>query len=160
MSISPEDAARTLADVRTTQARALLAEPWFPAWYPVGVALFCTGIVFVSEPGTEPAVTIGGVVVLTIALVGLVLKLALTARMRAHRSLLESASLTGFVLWVMVSMGVAFAVTFPLEAAGVAYSGTYGCLTMTVFMAATGPFVGRWISRRLAARVERAGDGR
>ncbi|MFI6508481.1 hypothetical protein ACIBCT_12820 [Streptosporangium sp. NPDC050855] len=160
MSISPEDAARTLADVRTTQARALRAEPWFPAWYPVGVALFATGVTFVSEPGTDPAVTAGGIVVLTIALVGLVLRLTLTARMRAHRSLLEPAALTGFVVWVLASVGVAFAVAFPLDAAGVAYSGTYGCLVMTAFMAATGPLVGRWISSRLAAGVEQAKETR
>ncbi|GAA2913894.1 hypothetical protein GCM10010517_80440 [Streptosporangium fragile] len=154
MNISPEDAARSLADARTTQARALRAEPSFPAWFTTGVALFATGVTFATEPGTAPAVTVTVIVALTAALVAMTLKLALGSRMRAHRSVIERGAMLGYAGWVLSSVAVAFAVAFPLAGAEVRYAGTYGCLVMTAFMAATGPLVARWISRRLAARVE------
>ncbi|MBB2913539.1 hypothetical protein FHS43_004843 [Streptosporangium becharense] len=154
MNISPEDAARSLADARAVQAQALRAEPSFPTWFTTGVGLFATGIAFVTEPGTPPAVIVPALVVLTGVLVAMVLRLARGARLRVHRSVIEREAMLGYTGWVLASVAVAFAVAFPLAGAGVRYAGGYGCLAMTAFMAATGPFVARWISRRLAARAE------
>ncbi|MEV7009699.1 hypothetical protein [Streptosporangium sp. NPDC051022] len=153
MSVSPEDAARALSDIHATQARAIRSEPFFPTWFVTGVALFATGVSFLSEPGTPPLTTGVGVVVLTAALVAMVFGLARGGRMRAHRSLITRTAMTGYLCWVLASVAVALLVALPLGTREVAYAGTYGCLAMTAFMTATSPLVARWISRRIAGAI-------
>ncbi|MFC7385862.1 hypothetical protein [Sphaerisporangium rhizosphaerae] len=152
--ISPEEAARTLREIRESQARMIRSRPWFPAWYTTGVALFVTGMQFLTEPGTPGAATAAGIVVLTLALTGSVGALVLFERQRPHRSLVTGSILLWFMAWVAVCVGVCLAVALPLSGAGVPYARTYAGLAMTAFMAVTGPLVGRWITRRIAATVE------
>jgi hypothetical protein len=157
MSISPEDAARALSGIRGVQAQAIRSEPFFPAWFTVGVALFATGVSFFTEPGTSPLTTATGIAVLTVALAAMVFRLARGTRMRTHHSLIKPETVSGYVCWVLVSVAVALAVALPLNAREVAYAGVQGCLAMTVFMAATGPLIARWMSRRTADAI-RDGD--
>lgn len=50
MEITPEEAARSLAQVHETQHRVLrAAPPMFPTWYPVAVWIVVTGMQFVTE---------------------------------------------------------------------------------------------------------------
>ncbi|MGW4643480.1 hypothetical protein ACWEN6_33530 [Sphaerisporangium sp. NPDC004334] len=152
--ISPEEAARTLREIRESQARMIRARPWFPAWYPIGVALFVTGMQFLTEPGTPGAATATGIVVLTLALAGSVGALVLFERQRLYRSLVTASVLVTYIAWVAVCVGLCLAVALLLSGGGVPYARTYAGLAMTAFMAVTAPLVGRWISRRIAAAVE------
>ncbi|MET8144657.1 hypothetical protein ABZU32_30510 [Sphaerisporangium sp. NPDC005288] len=152
--ITPEEAARTLREIRESQARVIRARPWFPPWYTTGVALFVTGMQVLTEPGTPGAVTATGIVVLTLALAGSVGAVVLFERQRPHRSLITASALVSFMAWVAVCVGLCLAVALSLSGAGVPYARTYAGLAMTAFMAVTGPLVGRWITRRIAAAVE------
>ncbi|MDH2429829.1 hypothetical protein [Sphaerisporangium sp. TRM90804] len=153
-SITPEEAARSLAVMRASQARIIRGRPWFPGWYTTGVALHVTGIQFLTEPGTSRAVTVTGVIALTAALGGLVVALAVSRRQRPHRSLVTPGILAVFTAWVLLSMAVCWVLALGLTFAEVPYARTYAALAMTAFMAATGPIVARRITGHMAARIE------
>ncbi|GAA4565425.1 hypothetical protein [Planotetraspora kaengkrachanensis] len=153
--MNADEAARSLATIRDTQTRAVRSQPWFPTWYVVGVALFVTGIQFVTEPGMPVAV--GGVfgVLLVAALGALVGVFVKTRRMTAHRSLLSPGEFVLFGVWLAACVALCLVLALRLQAAEIAYARTYAALVMTVFMAATGPLVARGISRRIARNIER-----
>ncbi|WP_432926037.1 hypothetical protein ACQPZZ_34570 [Microbispora sp. CA-135349] len=152
--MNPEEAAQSLATIRRTQAKALRSEPWFPHWYTTGVGVFVTGGQFVTEPGTPIPVMIGGGLVLLTGMVILAFLMVRRRKMSAHRSLMTGSGSVAFAVWLVGSIALDIALTFWLTFAEVPYGRTYGALAMTVFMAATGPFVARWISDRMARRVE------
>ncbi|GAA5049132.1 hypothetical protein HNP84_004341 [Thermocatellispora tengchongensis] len=156
MTVPPEDAARDLADTRALQARALPAEPSFPAWFTTGVALFATGVAFLTEPGTPALLTGIGVAALAAALAAMVFLVARAGRLRLHRDLIKPAPMAGFTGWVLACAGLALAVALHLHTREVAYAGTYGCLAMTAFIAVTSPFLARWMSRRIAGAIRAA----
>jgi hypothetical protein len=151
--MNPEEAAQNLATIRRTQAKAIGSEPWFPTWYAVGVGLYVTGIQCVTEQGTPVPVTVGGAVLLSAALGALIALLVKTRRITAHRSLLSSAVIA-FTTWLLVAIAITFVLALVFESREVAYGRTYAALVMTAWMAATGPFVARLISRRMARKIE------
>ncbi|GGL08780.1 hypothetical protein Sme01_12640 [Sphaerisporangium melleum] len=152
--ISPDEAAHTLREIRTTQARVVRARPWFPAWYTTGVALYVTGVQFATEPGTPMTVTVTWIIALTAALVGLVLALVFLERQRPYRSLVTPGVLGVFLAWVASAVAVGAAFAFPLDGAGVPYARTWATLVMTAYMTVSGPTVARWITRRMASEIE------
>ncbi|MEV4455292.1 hypothetical protein [Microbispora sp. NPDC049633] len=152
--MNPEEAAQSLAAIRQTQAKAVRSQPWFPAWYAVGVGLFVTGVQFVTEPGTPVPVTVITGVLLCAGMGALIAVFIRTRTMTTHRSLMRADALAVFAVWLFVSIGICLAVAFRLSAAEVAYARTYGGLAMTGFQLVTGPFVGRWVSALLARGIE------
>ncbi|GII80264.1 hypothetical protein Sru01_52460 [Sphaerisporangium rufum] len=156
-AIGPEDAARVLREIRAGQARVVRhVGPWFPAWYVTGVGLFVTGVQYLTEPGTAMAPAVIGIIMLTLLLAGLVLLLVLVLRRRhrPHRSLVSPGLVAAFVGWVLLAAGGCLVLALRLADAGVPYARAWAGLAMTVFLAATGPWVGRSITRRMAARIE------
>lgn len=154
--ITPEDAARTLREIRTSQARVIRSRPWFPAWYTTGVALYVTGVQFLTEPGTPMNTMTTGIAVLSAALLALVLTLAYRTRRRPHRTLVTPKILAVFAAWLVTAILLCLALALPLDAAGIPYARTYAALVMTVYMAATGSVVARHITDRMAAAIESA----
>ncbi|ETK31183.1 hypothetical protein [Microbispora sp. ATCC PTA-5024] len=153
--MNPDEASRSLATIRATQAKAVGSQPWFPTWYAAGVGLLVTGVQFVTEPGTPVPVTVAGGVALTAALGALVALLVKARRMTAHRSAVSPAGIAAFLVWLLASVGICLAIALRLDAAEVAYARTYAGLAMTGCMAATGPFVARWISGQMARKIEK-----
>ncbi|MFC4587477.1 hypothetical protein [Sphaerisporangium corydalis] len=152
--VTPEEAARSLREIRASQARVVRARPWFPNWYTTGVALVVTGVQFFTEPGTSGAVAVAGLTTLVLVLLGLVAAMVFGNRQRPHRSLVTVKALFVFLVWVWTSVGVCLVAAVALAGAGVPYARTYAGLAMTVLMASTGPVLGRWITRRMAAKIE------
>ncbi|WP_169948780.1 hypothetical protein [Microbispora sp. H11081] len=152
--MDPEEAARSLATIRQTQVKAVRSQPWFPAWYGVGVGLFVTGVQFVTEPGTPVPVTVITSVLLCAGLGALIAAFVRTRTMTTHRSLMRADAIAVFAVWLLLSIGICFAVAFRLSAAEVAYARTYAGLVMTAFQLVTGPLVGRWVSVLLARGIE------
>ncbi|WP_182883430.1 hypothetical protein [Microbispora sp. H10949] len=149
-----EEAERSLALIRRTQAKAVRSQAWFPAWYAAGVGLFVTGVQFVTEPGTPVVVMMVTGLLLAAGMGALIALLVRTRTMTAHRSLVRANVMTLFMLWLALGIGLCLAVAFRLDAAEVAYARTYAGLVMTAFLLVTGPFVGRWMSAMLARRIE------
>ncbi|MEO3810860.1 hypothetical protein ABGB17_17815 [Sphaerisporangium sp. B11E5] len=152
--ITPEDAARTLNEIRTSQARLIRSRPWFPAWYTTGVALYVTGIQFLTEPGTPVAATSTGIAVLTLALAALVLTFAFRTRHRPHRALVTWKILAIFATWLATA--IALCLVLALALSDISYARTYAALAMTAYMTATGPLIARHITNRMAATIEAA----
>jgi hypothetical protein len=153
--MNPDEAARSLATIRETQTRAVRAQPWFPTWYVVGVCLFVTGIQVVTEPGVPGLLSAGAGVLLCAGLGALVAALVKTRRMTAHRSLQSAGGFAVFGGWLALCVGICMALALRLAAAEIAYARTYAALAMTAFVAATGPFAARGISRLIARRIEK-----
>ncbi|MEZ0076738.1 hypothetical protein [Planotetraspora sp. GP83] len=153
--MNPEEAARSLSAIRRTQAKAVGSEPWFPTWYAAGVGVFVTGAQFITEPGTPVSVIVGGGLVLTAGLGALIGRLVTSRRMTAHRSLTSPAGMVVFALWLCAGIGLCLALALWLASAEIAYARTYAGLVMTAFMAATGPYVARWISRQMVLKIEK-----
>ncbi|WP_248963679.1 hypothetical protein [Sphaerisporangium perillae] len=153
--ISPEDAAHSLHEIRAAQAKMVRARPWWPGWYTTGVALYVTGMQYCTEPGTTPAVQVTGITLLSLVLAGLVAAMALSSRQRPHRSLVTPAVLGAFGAWLLVGIALCMVLALALSGAGISYGRTYAGLAMTAYMAVTGPLVARWITRRMAATIER-----
>ncbi|MGI5154691.1 hypothetical protein [Microbispora sp. CA-102843] len=152
--MNPEEAARSLATIRQTQAKAVRSRPWFPTWYVVAVGLFVTGVQFVTEPGTPVPVTVITGVLLAAGMGALIAVFVRTRAMTTHRSLMRVDAVAVFVLWLLLGIGMCLAVAFRLHAAEVAYARTYAGLVMTAFQLVTGPFVGRWVAALLARGIE------
>lgn len=153
MNLTPEEAAHSLAEIRQTQARAVRSRPWFANWYTTGVAVFVTGIQFVTEPGTPRAVAVIGAVLLSAGLGALIAVFVRTRPAVPHRSLMDTASMTIFATWLGAAVVLTLVLALILSAQEIAYARTYAGLAMTVFMAGTGPLVGRWITARMADKI-------
>ncbi|MEV7967073.1 hypothetical protein AB0O34_13960 [Sphaerisporangium sp. NPDC088356] len=152
--ITPEAAARSLREIRASQAGIVRARPWFPTWYPVGVGVYVTGLQFFTEPGTSGLLAVTGTTLLAVALAGLIVVLARTNRQVPHRSLVRPAVVGAFVVWLLVGVAVCMVLAITLSSAEVAYGRTYAGLAVTAFMALTGPAVAFAITRRMAAKIE------
>ncbi|OPG11887.1 hypothetical protein [Microbispora sp. GKU 823] len=151
--MNPEEAARSLATIRQTQAKALSAEPWFPTWYGVGVGLFVTGMQFVTEPGTPVPVTVAVGLLLFAGLGALVAVLVRTRRIKAHRSLTRPKMIAALMAWIGTAIALCLALAFAIDAAGVAYARTYAALVMTAYLLVTGPLAGRLLTGMLVRRA-------
>ncbi|MEU4408845.1 hypothetical protein AB0F88_30375 [Streptosporangium sp. NPDC023963] len=159
MDITPEEAARTLAQVHETQRKVLrAAPPMFPAWYPVAVWAFVTGIQFVTE--IPPAWWIGiAVPALSAALVLAVLKFVRDvrdAKLRPHSSVVDPWAWAGFTGWVLVTVVASAPLALWFTDLGLAYPRTLMGVIMTAIVAITSPLLARWMSGRTARRAEMA----
>jgi len=157
MEISPEEAARTLDRVRETQRRALrAAPPMFPAWYPVAVWGFVTGMQFVTEAPSAWWIWIA-VVALSAGLAVAVLKFVRDVRnanLRPHSSVMDPWAWAGFTGWLVVTgVGGVLAALWFTEL-GLTYPRTLMGVIMTVVAAITTPLLARWMSGRTVRRAE------
>ncbi|GAA0828519.1 hypothetical protein ACFQVD_11090 [Streptosporangium amethystogenes subsp. fukuiense] len=157
MDITPEEAARSLAQVHETQHRVLrAAPPMFPAWYPVAVWIFVTGMQFVTEIAPAWWFWIA-VAALSAGLVAAVLKFVSDVRnanLRPHSSMTDPWAWVGFTVW-LVTTGLAGSVlALWFKELGVAYPRTVMGVTMIVIVAVTAPLLARWMSARTARRAE------
>ncbi|MEU8385673.1 hypothetical protein [Streptosporangium sp. NPDC048865] len=159
MDITPEEAARTLEQVRETQRKVLrAAPPMFPAWYPVAVWVFVTGMQFVTEIPSAGWIW-GAVAALSAGLAAAVLKFVRdvrNAKLRPHSSVMDPWAWAGFAGWVVVTGLSALPMAFWLGDLGVAYPRTLMGVIMTVIVAITSPPLARWMSGRTARRAEAA----
>lgn len=157
MDITPEEAARTLAQVHETQRRVLrAAPPMFPAWYPVAVWIFVTGMQFVTE--VPYAWWIWGVVAalwagLTFAIIRFVREIK-NAKVRPHSSVTDPRGWIGFMAWLLATIFASYALALWLTALGVAYPRTLAGVIMIVVAAITAPVLARWMSALTARRAE------
>ncbi|GAA0441055.1 hypothetical protein Acor_11920 [Acrocarpospora corrugata] len=158
MYITPEEAARSLAQIRETQHRALRsAPPMFPSWYVVAVWVFITGIQFFTEV-TPLWVLWIALPVLSIGLVVAVLKFVKEIRnqsVRPHPSVVDPWAWGGFAVWIILTTLGSVGLAVGLKALGFAYPGTVMGITMTVIAVITTPILTRWMSMRTVRRAER-----
>lgn len=159
MDITPEEAARTLEQVHETRRRVLrAAPPMFPAWYPVAVWTFVTGLQLVTEIPPARWLWIA-VAVLSIGLAVAVLKFVRDVRnanLRLHLSVMDPWAWAGFAAWLVVTGATAAPMALWLKELGVAYPRTLMGVIMTVIVAITSPLLARWMSARTARRAETA----
>ncbi|MBF8185660.1 hypothetical protein ITP53_07890 [Nonomuraea sp. K274] len=156
MHITPEDAARSLAEIRQTQHRALRsAPPLFPSWYLVAVWTFVAGIQLVTEV-TPPWVLWIGVPVLAIGLAVAVVKFTNDIRhqsLRPHASVMDPWSWVGLAGWIVVTTLGSIMLTFGLQSLEVDHPRTIMGAIMVAVVAASAPLLTRWMSRRTARRA-------
>ncbi|MEU8266015.1 hypothetical protein AB0B89_02515 [Sphaerisporangium sp. NPDC049002] len=152
--ISPEAAARSLREIRSSQAGIVRARPWFPTWYPTGVGVYVTGVQFLTEPGSSRPLAVTGITLLTLGLAALVFALARTNRQVPHRSLVRPGLVGAFVAWLLVGVALCLVLAVALTSAEVPYARTCAGLAMTAYLAITGWAVARAITRRIAAKIE------
>ncbi len=88
-----EEAARNLATIRETQAKAMRFQPWLPVWFMAGIGLFVTGVQFITEPGIPKPVAVGLGIVLAAGMGALVAVFAKTRRMTVSGHMATSAVL-------------------------------------------------------------------
>lgn len=159
MHITPDEAARALDDVRRTQRTALRsAPPMFPAWYLSAIWGGVTGMQFVTEVLSGPAVPIGAAL-MAIALVVAVVKFIFDVRnlsLRPHRSVIDPWAWVGFTAWLIGSQVACFALLALFTAAGFDYPRTACTLVVFVAVLFTGPLLPRWMTMRNARRAEKA----
>jgi hypothetical protein len=155
MDVSPEEAARALSGIRATQARAVRATPWFPTWFVVGIGLSVTLIQVAGDPLTPLPLRIAGIVLAAAGITGCSIAVGRSGSMRAHRSVHDAAGIIGYIVWIMLLVGLTVAFALILGTREVPYAATWACLAMTAVMGLTGPLLARWISRRNAAKIER-----
>ncbi|WP_449064958.1 hypothetical protein [Planomonospora algeriensis] len=155
MDLSPEEAARALSGIRATQAQAVRATPWFPIWFPVGLGLSITLIQASSDSLTPVPLRIAGIVLAVALLTGVSIAVGRSGRMRAHKSVVDTGAVWGYMAWVLgiTLPGVALGIFLGLR--GVAYGPAFTFLGVTAILGLTGPLVARWVSRRNAAKIER-----
>ncbi|WP_329080233.1 MULTISPECIES: hypothetical protein [unclassified Streptosporangium] len=159
MDITPEEAARTLDQVHETRRRVLrAAPPMFPAWYPVAVWGFVTGIQFVTEIPSFRWLWVA-VVALSACLAVAVLKFVKDVRnasLRPHPSVMDPWAWIGFTGWLVATgLGSALLALW-LKDLDLAYPRTLMGVIMTVIVAITSPLLARWMSGRTARRAETA----
>ncbi|WP_214412701.1 hypothetical protein [Sphaerisporangium fuscum] len=156
-SLTPDEAARVLKEIRASQARVVGARPWWPGWYTTGVALYVTGVQFLTEPGTPAAVMAVGLTILTVLLTRLIVALVRGNRPQPHRSLVTAPVVAAFTAWLLSAVAACLVAAIWLSVSGLPYARTYAGLGLTVYMALTGPPVARWITRHMAAKIEASG---
>ncbi|MGW0808323.1 hypothetical protein [Nonomuraea sp. NPDC002799] len=157
MHITPEEAARSLAQIHETQHRALRsAPPMFPSWYVVAVWVFVTGMQFFTEVTPLWALWIA-LPILLIGLVAAVLKFVMDIRnqsMRLHPAVVDPWAWGGFAAWIVIMTLGSLGVVLALMALDVTYPRTVMGVTMTVIVLITTPVLTRWMSMRTVRRAE------
>ncbi|MBX6385190.1 MAG: hypothetical protein IRZ07_19840 [Microbispora sp.] len=153
--MNPEEAARSLATIRQTQARAMRAPSWLPTWFITGIGLLITAILTVAEPGRLPVPAIvAGVLSLGAAMVALSVVFAKTRPITVRDRGARRAYWAVYVPWLACGILLSYAVSFPLSWAHVPYAAAYGGLAMTLYFAVGSRPVSRAIARRMARRFE------
>jgi hypothetical protein len=153
MAIHPDEAARSLAEVRERQSRALAAgliPNWF--WWAIAalVTVFCFGIESKRPAFIAIAATVFGVGI-AVSVVTVVTR----GPAQVRNDLLGPTAgllITCFVLGVV---GVTLGVAFTLRAAGVAYPATWASLVDAVGLIVGGPILMRKLHALAAARALR-----
>ncbi|GIH91387.1 hypothetical protein ACFFMN_30945 [Planobispora siamensis] len=153
--LSPEEAARALSGIRATQARAVRSTPWFPTWFVIGIGLSITLIQFAADPLTSLPLRVAGLVLAVAGITGCSIVIGRSGKMRTHKSVVEAGGLLGYFVWVIALVIFAVALALVLAALDIPYAATWACLAMTAVMGLTGPILARWISRRIADKLER-----
>lgn len=151
MTIHPDEAARSLAEVRERQSRALAAG-LIPRWYWWAIALlitlFCAGI-----ESERPALIAATVVVFVLGVATAVFIVVTRAKAQMRHDLLGprfAVAIAGFVLGaVAVTLGVALA----LQAADVGYPATLASLVNVAILVIGGPILMRKLHALAAART-------
>jgi hypothetical protein len=151
MTIHPDEAARSLSEVRERQRRALAAgliPTWF--WWAIAalVTVFCAGI-----ESKRPAYIAVAATVFGVGIAVTVVTVVTRGRAQVRNDLLGPTvglAISGFVIGVVgVTLGVAFA----LQAAGVAYPATWASLVNAVGMIVGGPILMRKIHAMATTRT-------
>ncbi|GAA4203156.1 hypothetical protein GCM10022252_60320 [Streptosporangium oxazolinicum] len=159
MDITPEEAARTLDQVRETRRRVLrAAPPTFPAWYPVVVWGFVTGMQFVTEVPSFRWLWVAVVALwagLAVAVFTFVREVR-NASLRPHSSVMDPWAWVGFTGWLVATCLGSVVLALWFKDLDLAYPRTLMGVTMTVIVAITSPPLARWMSRRTARRAETA----
>ncbi|MBI9113619.1 hypothetical protein [Sanguibacter suaedae] len=150
-TVTPDDALRALADVRT-RTEQVAAAPLVPAWYWSGVGALVLLLV-ASIESREVAFVITGSVLYAAGLTALVVAVARRAPVQAGRALLGrrgALTIVGFALGlVALGLGTAWA----LVAAGVPWPGTLACAVVAVALAVGGPALMAHLRRLMLARA-------
>ncbi|WP_055480709.1 hypothetical protein [Sphaerimonospora mesophila] len=149
-----EEAARNLATIRETQAKAMRFQPWLPVWFMAGIGLFVTGVQFITEPGIPKPVAVGLGIVLAAGMGALVAVFAKTRRMTLSGRMATSAMLPVYLPWLFVGIGLNLGVVFLLGGMDVPFGRTYAGLSLTAYFALGSPLISRWIARRMARKLE------
>ncbi|MEU6413738.1 hypothetical protein [Microbispora sp. NPDC046933] len=153
--MNPEEAARSLATIRQTQAKAMRAQPWLSTWFITSLGLLITGILAVAEPGRLPVPAIVGcVLLLAAAMVALGTVYGKTRPMSVKDPALRRDFSAVYLPWLAGGILLSYAVSFPLAAAHVPYGMACGGLAMTLYFALGSRAVSRAIARRTARRFE------
>ncbi|GAB3134976.1 hypothetical protein [Microbispora hainanensis] len=153
--MNPEEAARSLATIRQTQAKAITSQTWLPAWFIGGIGLLVTGILVVSEPGTPVPVIVGGGILLLAALGALIAVFAKTRPMTVSDPAMKRAFSAVYLPWLFAGIVLCWVVSFALQAADVPYGMAAGGVALTAYFVLGSRAISRRISRRIAGRVAR-----
>ncbi|MEU7941651.1 hypothetical protein [Microbispora bryophytorum] len=154
--MNPEEAARSLATIRQTQAKAMRSLPWLPTWFIAGIGLLVTGILCVSEPGTPIPMAVGGGILLCAALGALIAVFVKTRPMTVNEPAARRAFSAVYLPWLFGGLVLCWVVSFGLQAADVPYGMACGGVAMTAYFALGSRAISRRIARRVARRFEEA----
>jgi len=151
----PEDAARALAEVdrRQRQVIALAAIPdWY--WWAVGALMVVLAVGVDVRTSASIAIVVPVFVVGMLATTGTVVVGAFR-RALPRNDLLVPQGIFAILGFVGLTVGVTLAVAFSLQAAGVSYPATSGCVVGALVMG----IGGRWLSRYLTRVMLRNRNG-
>ncbi|MEU6427548.1 hypothetical protein ABZ860_16780 [Microbispora sp. NPDC046973] len=153
--MNPEEAARSLATIRQTQAKAMRAQPWLSTWWVTTVGLLITGILAVVEPGRLPVpMIVLGVLLLCAAMAVLGAVYAKTRPMSVSDRTIRRDFSVLYLPWLFGGILLNYAVSFPLAAAHVPYGMACGGVALTLYFALGSRPISRAIARRTARRFE------
>jgi uncharacterized membrane protein len=143
----PEDAARALAEVDRRQ-RQVIAVAALPAWYwwTVGALMVVLAVGVDVRTDTSLGIAVPVFVVGILAATGTVLFGAFR-RALPRNDLLVPQGVFAILGFVGLTVGVTLAVSLSLQAAGVPYPATSGCVLGALVMGIGGPLLSRYLTR-------------
>jgi hypothetical protein len=150
--LQPDEAATALAEVRRRQQQ-VIDSATVPAWYwwVVAAAMIAIGAAADSRSDLVLAITIPCAVVVLVALTGaLIFGVPGRARVRGN-DLLGPRGALAIVGYVWLIVALTLGAGFALRAAGASAPATIATVIGGVAMAATGPFLSRWLRRTMLA---------
>ena len=151
MAIHPDEAARSLSEVRERQRRAVaagLVPTWF--WWAIAalVTVFCAGI-----ESQRPALIAVGATIFGLGIATSVVIVVTRGKALVRNDLLGPAGGAAIACFVIGVVAVTLGVAFTLRAAGVAYPATVTSLVNAVGLVVGGPILMRRLHAMAAART-------
>ena len=151
MTIHPDEAARSLSEVRERQ-RSALAAGLIPTWYWWAVALlvtmFCAGI-----ESDRPALVVAATIVFGLGIATSVFIVVTRAKAQLRNTLLGAAGTLAILGFTAATVAVTFGVSTLLEAADVPFPATLASLVNAASLIIGGPILMRKLHAMAAART-------
>ena len=157
-NIPPVDAELALAEVQSRREQ-VVGDNVLPAWFWSGLGGLM--LVFVAAvESQEPWAVAAGSTVYAVGLATLIVALVRRTRVRIRPALLGARGGVAIAGFTLCLVGVGLAVAFTVQALGVPWPATIGCVPVAVAMAVGGPRLMAYLRRLMLSRPLAESAGR